>query len=68
MPYVTARQPSQNGQRRFFPVSDVVPFCEGWRAMCYGTPTLTELPVPVFFLFLVLCHTARVGVSYNAAR
>ena len=25
-----------------------------------GTPTLTEWPVPFFFLFLVLCQSVRV--------
>ena len=33
--------------------SGVVPFCEGGRPVVYGTPTLTEWPMPFFFLFLV---------------
>ena len=44
----TGRQPLQNGQCFFFPVSGVWPFCEGWRPVFYGTPTLTEWPVPFF--------------------
>ena len=30
-----------------FLVFSVVPFCEGWRPVVYGTPTLTEWPFSV---------------------
>ena len=33
-----------------FYVSFVVSFCEGWRPVVHGTPTLTEWPMP-FFVF-----------------
>ena len=46
----------------FFANSGVVTFREGWRPVVHGTPTLTEWPVPFFFLFLVLGHSVRVGV------
>ena len=46
----------------FCPVSGV-PFCEGRRPVFYGTPTLTEWPMPFFFLFLVLCHSFFLPVS-----
>ena len=46
----------------FFADSGVVPFREGWRPVASGTPTLTEWPVPFFFLFLVFGHSVRVGV------
>ena len=45
-----------------------MPFCEGWRPVVYGTPTLTEWPVPIFFLLLVLCHSVRVGVPLFTGR
>ena len=31
------------------PVSCVVSFCEGWRPVVYGTPTLTQWPVLFYF-------------------
>ena len=32
-----------------FLVFSVMPFCEDWRPVVYGTPTLTEWPVPFVF-------------------
>ena len=52
VPFVTGCQPSQNGRCHFlFPVSGVVPFCEGRHPFFYGTPTLAEWPVPFFLFF-----------------
>ena len=46
----------------FFPVVRVAAFREGLRPVGHGTPTLTEWPVSLFVLSLVLRHSARVGV------
>ena len=46
----------------------VMPLCEGWRPVVYGTPTLTEWPVPILSLFLVLCHCVTVGVPLITGR
>ena len=46
----------------FSPVSGILSFCEGWRPVFHGTPTLTELAPVCFPLFLVFCHSVRVGV------
>ena len=59
--------PHRTASANFFSVFGVEPLCEGWRPVDYGTPTLTEWPVP-FFLFLVLRHSVRVGVPLFTGR
>jgi len=60
--------PHRMASAMFFCVSGVVPFCEGWRPVGHGTPTLTEWPVPCFSLFLVLCHSVSVDVPLVTGR
>ena len=41
------------------------PFCEGWRPVLHGTPTLAQSPLSCYFLFLVLGYSVRVGVPFS---
>ena len=62
VPYCTGCQPSRNKQLGFR-----LSFCEGWRPVHSGTPTLTEWTVAWFPLFPLFCHSARVGVPFCSA-